>query len=54
MTGWTKVFRFWNGPPVAARRRRYYCMKCQRFHGKAALQKWQKHRAYAAKTEVDE
>ena len=32
------------------RRKRYFCSKCQKEHGKAALKKWYAHRKYAVVT----
>ena len=32
---------------VVRHRKRYYCTLCKKHHGKAAIQKWQKHRAFA-------
>ena len=34
-------------PIITHRRKRYYCTKCEKFHGKKALKKWAAHRQYA-------
>jgi hypothetical protein len=31
---------------IIRRRKRYYCLKCGKYHGKAALRKWYKHRRF--------
>jgi len=27
-------------------RKRYWCLKCEKMHGRAAIQKWYKHKPY--------